>query len=60
MKSKKHYVAPECVTFEIETNPYMIDIGSGDTSPEESDANVTLFEEDNNYSDHPSSNLWDD
>ncbi len=57
--NKKTYVAPMTELCENCCQPFMIDIGSGETTPEESDAGMGIFEEDENYGNH-SVNVWDD
>ena len=56
---KKMYECPETMVFSTFSQPLMINIGSGDTTPEESDANIFSFEEEAEYGSH-SVNLWDD
>ena len=41
------------------SQPLMINIGSGETTPEDSDANTSFFEDDEDYGSH-SVNMWDD
>ena len=41
------------------SQPLMINIGSGETTPEESDANNSFFDDDDEYGSH-SINVWDD
>ena len=56
---RKMYVAPITELYENYCQPLMINIGSGETTPEESDANKDFFEEDENTCNH-SLNVWDD
>lgn len=56
---KKTYVAPEAELCENFCQPFMINIGSGETTPEESDANVNFFDEEEENGSH-SINIWDD
>ena len=59
MIEEKKYVAPLteiCVNY---CQPLMINIGSGETTPEESDANLDFLDEDEDYGGH-SLNVWDD
>ena len=56
---KKMYECPETMVFSNISQPLMIDIGSGNTTPEDSDANTFSFEEEVEYGSH-SINLWDD
>ena len=58
-KNKKTYEAPMTEVVAISPLPLMINIGSGETTPEESDANNSFFEDvedgcDQNFS------IWDD
>lgn len=58
--NKKMYVAPVTELLENLCQPFMINIGSGETTPEESDSNVNFFnEEEEDYRTH-SVNIWDD
>ena len=58
--NKKMYVAPVTELLDNFCQPFMINIGSGETTPEESDANVNFFnEEEEDYGTH-SVNIWDD
>ncbi len=57
---KKSYVAPEVEIQKITTGELMIEIGSGNTSPEESDSNNSFFDEEENMDGFRSKNLWDD
>ena len=41
------------------SQPLMINIGSGNTTPEESDVNTSFFEDEENY-DNPTFNVWDE
>ena len=54
------YVSPAVEIQEITTGEVMIEIGSGDTSPEESDANKSFFDEDEGLNLTKTQNLWDD
>ena len=56
---KKKYVAPETELCENFCQPFMINIGSGETTPEESDSNNSFFEDVEEGNDH-SFNVWDD
>lgn len=56
---KKKYVAPEAELCENFCQPFMINIGSGETTPEESDANVNFFDEEEENGSR-SINIWDD
>ena len=56
---KKKYTAPATEIFETLREPLMINIGSGETTPEESDANQGFFEEEENSEKH-SFNVWDE
>ena len=56
---KKTYVAPEAELCENFCQPFMINIGSGETTPEESDSNNSFFEDVEEGNDH-SFNVWDD
>ena len=56
---KKTYVAPEAELCENFCQPFMINIGSGETTPEESDANNSFFEDVEEGKDH-SFNVWDE
>lgn len=58
-KGKNKYVAPVTEINDIFPQPLMINIGSGETTPEESDANLDFFEEEENTGIH-SLNVWDD
>ena len=44
--TKNFYKAPVCEVQDMECGAFMIEIGSGNTSPEESDSNSFIFEED--------------
>ncbi len=57
--NKKNYVAPVTEIHDIFPQPLMINIGSGETTPEESDANLDFFEEEESTGGH-SPNVWDD
>ncbi len=56
---RKTYVAPLTELCENSCQPLMINIGSGETIPEDSDANVNFFDEDEDSGNH-STNVWDD
>ncbi len=56
---KKTYVAPEAELCENFCQPFMINIGSGETTPEESDANNSFFEDVEEGKGH-SFNVWDE
>ena len=56
---KKTYVCPETMVIITTSQPLMINIGSGKTTPEDSDANTSFFEDDEDYGSH-SVNVWDD
>ena len=56
---KKTYECPETMVIKITSQPLMINIGSGETTPEDSDANTSFFEDDEDYGSH-SVNMWDD
>ncbi len=56
---KEMYAAPVTELYENLFQPIMINIGSGETTPEESDANESLFEDVDDYCSH-STSLWDD
>lgn len=56
---KKTYECPETMVIKATSQPLMINIGSGETTPEDSDANTSFFEDDEDYGSH-SVNMWDD
>ena len=56
---KKTYVAPEAELCENFCQPFMINIGSGETTPEESDANNSFFGDVEEGKDH-SFSVWDE
>lgn len=56
---KKTYECTETVVIKTTSQPLMINIGSGETTPEESDANASFFEDDEEHGGH-SVNVWDD
>ena len=56
---KKTYVAPEAELCENFCQPFMINIGSGETTPEESDPNNSFFEDVEEGKDH-SFSVWDE
>lgn len=58
-KIKKMYEAPVTEVFAISSLPLMIDIGSGQTTPEESDSNNSFFEDVEDGNAH-NFNLWED
>lgn len=55
----KLYVAPVSEIVDGYSKEIMIEIGSGETSPEESDSNKSFFEEED-FSLGQQPNLWDD
>ena len=55
----KTYECPETVVIKTTSQSLMINIGSGETTPEESDTNASFFEDDEEYGGH-SVNVWDD
>ena len=57
---KKMYVAPVAEILEIATDEMMIDIGSGNTSPEESDSNNNFIVEEDDYTLGKQRSLWDE
>ena len=56
---KKTYECPETMVIKTTSQPLMINIGSGETTPEDSDANTSFFEDDEDSGSH-SINMWDD
>ena len=56
---KKMYESPETEVCENYNQPLMIVIGSGETTPEESDANMSFFDDDYDNGSHEI-NLWDE
>ena len=56
----KMYVAPVTEIIEVDSKEIMIEIGSGNTSPEESDSNNSFFDEEDDYSLGQQRSLWDD
>lgn len=60
MTEKKKYVAPLTELCENYCQPVMINIGSGETIPEDSDANVSIFDEDGEDYVNSSFNVWDE
>ena len=58
--SKKFYVTPECEVQYIESKPFMIEIGSGNTSPEESDTNSSFFQEEETEDFYHTRSLWEE
>lgn len=59
-KSKKHYQTPMTEVSELYPEKFMIEIGSGNTSPEESDTNASFFDQDDDYAEIRSRSLWDE
>lgn len=57
--NKKQYASPVTELCEFYSQPLMINIGSGETIPEDSDANVNFFDEEEN-SGSRTTNVWDD
>ena len=57
---KKMYVAPGTEVLGTKTEEFMIEIGSGNTSPEESDSHTNFFEEEDDFSLGKQRSLWDD
>ena len=57
---KTMYVAPVTELLENLCQPFMINIGSGETTPEESDSNMSFFEEEGEDYGCSSVNVWDD
>lgn len=55
---RKTYVAPVTELCENYSQPLMIKIGSGETTPEESDSNEIFFDEEEEDK-HPYVNVWD-
>lgn len=58
-KSKKKYDAPIIVVCDTSLQPFMIPIGSGETTPEDSDTNISFFEEEEDDA-RPTVNVWDE
>lgn len=56
---KKTYECPETMVINTTSQPLIINIGSGNTTPEESDVNTSFFEDEENY-DNPTFNVWDE
>ena len=56
--NKQKYAVPVTEVYDSYSQPLMINIGSGNTTPEESDANTSFFEDEQNGS-HPSFYGWD-
>ena len=46
---KKTYECPETMVIKTTSQPLLINIGSGETTPEESDANNSFFEDYEEY-----------
>lgn len=46
---KKTYECPETMVIKTTSQPLLINIGSGETTPEESDANNSFFENDEEH-----------
>ena len=57
---KKTYVTPEVEVQQITTGELMIEIGSGNTSPEESDSNNSFFDDEEDMGGFHAKNLCDD
>ena len=57
---KKSYMVPVCDVHKLECGAFMIEIGSGNTSPEESDANGSFFQEEETESFYRTRNLWEE
>ena len=58
--SRNTYLVPSTEIIDIQMDKFMIEIGSGETSPEESDTNRNFFEEEDEVIFRGSRNLWDD
>ena len=58
--TKNFYEAPVCEIQDMECGAFMIEIGSGNTSPEESDSNSFIFEEDESEAPGRTRSLWDE
>ena len=58
--SRNTYLVPSTEIIDIQMDKFMIEIGSGETSPEESDTNRNIFEEEDELILRGSRNLWDD
>lgn len=58
--SRNTYLVPSTEIIDIQMDKFMIEIGSGETSPEESDTNRNIFEEEDEVIFRGSRNLWDD
>ena len=56
---KKTYECPETMVIKTTSQPLMINIGSGETTPEESDSNAYFFDDDDECGSH-SINVWDE
>lgn len=56
---KNYYVSPEAFIINVATGSFMIEIGSGNTSPEESDSNTIFFDDEGGESLPKAGNLWD-
>ncbi len=46
---KKTYECPETMVIKTTSQPLLINIGSGETTPEESNANNSFFEDDEEH-----------
>ncbi len=57
---KEKYTAPDAVILNVWSDKLMIEIGSGNTSPEESDTNTSFFDENEDDLFEKQTNLWDD
>lgn len=57
---KNFYMAPVCEVHDLECGAFMIEIGSGNTSPEESDTNGSFFQEEESESFYRTRNLWEE
>lgn len=57
---KKFYKAPVCDVQDLECGAFMIEIGSGNTSPEESDTNGSFFQEEESESFYHTHSLWEE
>jgi hypothetical protein len=53
-------MVPVCDVHNLECGAFMIEIGSGNTSPEESDSNSFIFEEDESEGISHARSLWDE
>ena len=57
---KRNYRPPCIEVTAIEAGNLMVEIGSGNTTPEESDANTMFFEIEDEESSPKSPSLWDE